>query len=121
MEKIETRSHTPGPWKLIPNGGDALEPNPYYWAIVAGAGFFDDQFEYHGFRVTGFMTAENAKVLTSAPELLKALKDMLRSFDDEDDMQALSYRHCDEANQEMYAAVASARAAIAKAEGNLEP
>lgn len=56
-----------------------------------------------------------------APEMLKALRDMVRAFGDPDDVQAIADRNCREANIEMHAALASARAIIARAKAMVRP
>ena len=64
---------TPGPWEIT----DDVESNRHtasdtYHYIGAGKWFHDD-FSNTGFRISGFMSIHDARLITAAPDLLGAL------------------------------------------------
>lgn len=89
--------HTPGPWSHGELSGDILDPRGRSICEI-----LDANGEPHG-GVPIKQAEANARLIAAAPELLNALKEMLRS---------MVGRH-----DESVPAVERARAAIAKATG----
>lgn len=63
---------TPGPWKDAP---DKVEvPNEHYREIRAGKGYHTSPFTKDtGFSITGYITPENARIMSHSPEWLRYL------------------------------------------------
>lgn len=95
--------HTPGPWVVEAIG---VEP-----AVKAGQWYIATTNDGVDGDLTGRKSLANANLIAAAPELLAALKDLLAASTSEDVTCACSGDTCKKA-------VADARAAIAKAEGN---
>lgn len=69
--------HTPGPWDLDhPRDGHITGDD--YHIISAGCGFFAAGAS--GFRLTGFASEADARLLVAAPELLDALIEARRAI-----------------------------------------
>ena len=92
-------AHTPGPWHYRPH---AVDSN-YMLIFCSG-----DQHE--GDNLRGYCGEANARLIAAAPELLAALKDVMRSC--RRDFTADAQGECDFRN-----AYSEQIAAIAKAEG----
>jgi hypothetical protein len=68
--------HTPGPWRIDEDEyGHRLFCDEYH-GVCAGKGFFPE-----GFRITGYMSHADARLIAAAPELLEALRLMLIPVD----------------------------------------
>jgi hypothetical protein len=66
--------HTPGPWDV--DTGSNTHVDAIYHQIDAGQGFFNP-FTGQGFGLCGYMSLADAKLISAAPELLHACKDIL--------------------------------------------
>ena len=77
---MEDTKHTPGPWKAIKNGSPRLPSDINYWGISAGRGCFIHGEPSAGFKITGFISTENAHLIAAAPELLHAAKSALETL-----------------------------------------
>lgn len=107
--------HTPGPWKATPD-----KPNAHRYQIVANAhdNILAEVLAYGVGMVDEGETApwhnarDNANLIAAAPELLEALKGIFEQC-------ALVHKRWGDGNnlREATAAIDTARAAIAKAEG----
>jgi hypothetical protein len=87
--------HTPGPWRMTfePPTPDYEYP---YMRLSAGA---DDDF----FEITGIIQEANARLIAAAPDLLEALRGIIRADNDYDGIGTTEMK--------------AARAAIRKATG----
>jgi len=65
------KAATPGEITLVPNAGIDDEPDERYWAIEAGQGYYDGT--KRGFRLTGFISADDARLIALAHNALPAL------------------------------------------------
>lgn len=104
--------HTPGPWELDPPETAHVTDEDYH-AIRAGCGFWaiaKDQRE-PGFSIAGHMSAADARLMNAAPELLEALREVLKH-------EKWHAAMADEVTDEAKAAIKGADAAIAKATGS---
>lgn len=72
---VSTDRHTPGPWKEHAPNIDG-EVDKTYRQITAGVGYFPglDEPESAGFKLTGFISPADARLIAAAPELLAACK-----------------------------------------------
>jgi len=64
-------SHTKGPWEVSDDRHKGLADTTYHF-IRAGDGICADS--YKGFEIAGCMSAEDARLIAAAPEMLEALK-----------------------------------------------
>jgi len=64
-------THTPGPWRL-PYTREVV--GDYYHIIEAGDPYAADEPGISGFHLSGFMSAEDARLIAAAPDLLAAAK-----------------------------------------------
>jgi hypothetical protein len=69
---------TPGEITLAPNAGIDDEPDESYWAIEAGQGYYDGTNS--GFRLTGFISAADSRLIALAHNALPALLAELREL-----------------------------------------
>lgn len=60
--------HTPGPWVLDPQAMAHVLGNDYH-VIQAGVGFHPEGLTEAGFCLSGYMSAEDARLIASAPGL----------------------------------------------------
>jgi|GEM_PF-3763788 hypothetical protein len=65
------KAATPGEITLVPNAGIDDEPDERYWAIEAGQGYYDGT--NRGFRLTGFISAADSRLIALAHNALPAL------------------------------------------------
>jgi hypothetical protein len=102
---MQEKTHTPGPWYVREQDDIDAEGNGYVWAVKG---------ESHGSYIQnpGHANSEaNARLMAAAPEMLKALEELL-------DLTALMPNSDDAVNDpELEPALERARAAIAKAQG----
>lgn len=69
--------HTPGPWhEYVPTIAGKIEP--LYHFIDAGRGT-GPQWDGGGFHLSGWMSSEDARLIATAPDLLKACQAVVRS------------------------------------------
>jgi hypothetical protein len=107
--------HTPGPWKVEPDS-ELAHAHPYHRTrFVTTADF--DQDAHMGEIICRMSDApnqvHNAVLLAAAPDLLKAMESLFNNC------QMIHSHWGDNSNaKEADAAIAAARAAIAKATGN---
>jgi hypothetical protein len=64
-------SHTPGPWQVSDALHEGLADTEYHF-VRAGDGICGKPYE--GFEIAGCMSAEDARLIAAAPEMLEALK-----------------------------------------------
>ena len=116
--------HTEGPWEQVAEriGDDPVDET--YRTIKAGKGFPNEE---GGFRLTGFMTVENATLIAAAPDMAEEIKHLRRVNADllealeamlEGELYADGEGICSFARSDMESgehAVALARAALKKA------
>lgn len=102
--------HTPGPWEC--DGATVFAVEHHGWR--KGVEQFHNRF-YAGVQRGPYTPAAelvaNAKLISAAPDLLAALRDLADDIDERFDMESRS------TNPGMKAAVSNARAAIVKATG----
>ena|SRR5690349_19292963 len=74
---------TPGPWETRPahETNEMLEKDNTYHRITSGEGY-RDATTGHGFEVTGFMNAANARLIASAPEMFELLEEVSPLIDE---------------------------------------
>lgn len=65
--------HTPGEWRLVPNGYEGGREEPFYWGVQAGDGALNPNTQ-DGFNMTAWMNGADARLIAAAPDLLAALK-----------------------------------------------
>lgn len=99
--------HTPGPWQAKHRAGkDGMFRTEIFSSEFGGIATCNWTPKNCGNGVTGTYREANARLIAAAPDLLEALK--LAEFVMDD---------CPMVSQQLVAAVAKARAAIAKVEG----
>jgi hypothetical protein len=95
--------HTPGPWEL--------EESPYAdgtpWCLITAGDPWSDNKRSMGFRLSGIMRPQDARLIASAPDLLAALQQIA-------EMSPPAFERGDDPT---CGVIDIARAAIAKATG----
>jgi hypothetical protein len=78
--------HTPGPWELDPADAAHVTDEDYH-VIRAGCGFLAESKEHRkqGFRISGHMSASDARLISAAPRLLAALSEIVQYLADSDE------------------------------------
>jgi len=84
---------TPGEITLVPNAGIDDEPDERYWAIEAGQGYYDGT--NRGFRLTGFISAADSRLIALAHNALPALLAELRELRRLTTPEPISEKHRD--------------------------
>jgi hypothetical protein len=102
------KSHTPGPWIESPTTGNPRKPYSLRMDIVTIAGEWNPAF------VAGDILPEDARLIASAPELLSALEAVTKAY-----VELVQSDYPPSWSAEKDSEVIAARAAIAKAKGNL--
>lgn len=98
---MNTPKHTPGPWTIE---GEGIIRSPF--------GFVGEVAGLDGEEEIEEESAANASLISSAPELLEALREALEWLESAQADEPKDYH-----NEHLDAAISKARAAIAKAEG----
>jgi hypothetical protein len=84
--------HTPGPWRVVANGGTLEAVKPHL--SIKGDQSIDVAVLFHGQSQLGIA---NARLIAAAPELLLAAKDMLRLAEIHTQDQSEAYQYLEDA------------------------
>ena len=101
-------SHTPGPWIATPTTGNPNNPETLRMDIVTTTGEWTPAF------IAGDILPEDARLIAAAPDLLSALEAMTKA-----NVERVQSDYPPSWSAEKDSEVIAARAAIAKAKGNL--
>jgi hypothetical protein len=102
----QTKSHTPGPWRIGKTGGAVVADHP-----VNGGGTGHSDTDYYGGHLIAESIArlEDAKLIAAAPELLAMLERIANSFPElEDDDEEMNGADTVEKLGELYPDIISA-------------
>jgi hypothetical protein len=102
------KNHTPGPWLAIPTTAISRNPDSLRMDIVTTTGEWNPAF------IAGDILPEDARLIASAPDLLSALEAVTKAY-----VELVQSDYPPSWNVEKNSEVIAARAAIAKAKGNL--
>jgi hypothetical protein len=105
---------TPGPWTVTSwpeKYPEKTEGRQDYWFIEGGKGYCPPDDPSAGFQIAAHLSEGTARQIAAAPELLAALKDIVR------EIRAYQSPECDDEGAPGAAELKAADAAIAKAEG----